>query len=78
MSKYGYSIKFNGRWYMPGEDVPDDVPTEAVSLPASKPVRQMTEEEAILSDIADKPIIKKPVAEKPKEAKKPKGRPKKA
>lgn len=77
MSKYGYTVKHMGIWYQPGEDVPDDVPTEAVA--SEKPhTRQMTEEEAILSDIADKPIIKKPVAEKPKEAKKPKGRPKKA
>lgn len=74
MSKYGYTVKHMGIWYQPGEDVPDDVPTEAV--PHVQPAYQMNEEEAAIADIIEKPIVKKKVA--PQEPKKAKGRPKKA
>jgi len=25
MSRYGYMVKFDGKYYMPGEEVPDDI-----------------------------------------------------
>lgn len=75
MSKYGYTVKHMGIWYQPGEDVPDDVPTEAMPHVQTY---QMNEEEAAIADIIEKPIVKKKVVSEPTAPKKAKGRPKKA
>lgn len=63
MSVYGYTVKYMGKWYEPGEDVPDDVPTKAV------PAKEVDEEKEAIAE-----IIKKD----PPKPRKPKGRPKKA
>lgn len=37
MSKYGYMVKFNGKYYNPGEEVPDNIhPVKEVVEPQGK------------------------------------------
>lgn len=28
MAKYEYSVKYNGKWYKPGEELPEEIETE--------------------------------------------------
>ena len=41
--KYDYSVKVNGKWYKPGEEVPDVTETEATVSTADADILTATE-----------------------------------
>lgn len=45
MSKYGYAVKFNGKYYKAGEEVPDDIQSPKAEVEPPKKEEQKKPEE---------------------------------
>lgn len=63
MSKYGYMVKFNGKYYNAGEEVPDDIqpPKAGVEPPKKeekKPAETLPKQTATVA-AAERPQMKK-------------------
>lgn len=67
MAKYEYTVKYNGRKYYPGEDVPiDENKTESVAVAEKVAVAEAVVEEPVESIVTEKPVLVKETEKKSK------------
>ena len=67
MAKYEYTVKYNGRKYYPGEEVPtEENDTESVAVAEKVAVAEAVVEEPVESIIAEKPVLVKETEKKSK------------
>lgn len=67
MSKYGYAVKFNGKYYKAGEEVPDDIQSSKAEVEPSKkeeqkkpePVRPVSGNNPATVTATERPQMKK-------------------
>ena len=67
MAKYEYTIKYNGRKYYPGEEVPTkENDTESVAVAEKVAVAETVVEELVEDNVAEKPVLVKETEKKSK------------